>query len=70
MAGGDGSQALVASIAIEHDLPFVVRLGRDAEPLRPRSRDRSGGPARRASMPSATASSAASTTPRSGTGSS
>ena len=23
MAGGDGSQALVASIAIEHDLPFV-----------------------------------------------
>ena len=24
MAGGDGSQALVASIAIEHDLPFVV----------------------------------------------
>ena len=24
MAGGDGSQALVASIAVEHDLPFVV----------------------------------------------
>ena len=24
MAGGDGSQALVASIAIEHDVPFVV----------------------------------------------
>ena len=24
MAGGDGSQALVASIAAEHDLPFVV----------------------------------------------
>ncbi len=24
MAGGDGSQALVASIAIEHDLPFVL----------------------------------------------
>ena len=24
MAGGDGSQALVASIAIEHDLPFVI----------------------------------------------
>jgi diacylglycerol kinase family enzyme len=23
MAGGDGSQALVASIAVEHDLPFV-----------------------------------------------
>ena len=25
MAGGDGSQALVASLAVEHDLPFVVR---------------------------------------------
>jgi diacylglycerol kinase family enzyme len=24
MAGGDGSQALVASVAVEHDLPFVV----------------------------------------------
>ena len=24
MAGGDGSQALVASIAIEHDVPFVI----------------------------------------------
>ena len=23
MAGGDGSQALVASLAVEHDLPFV-----------------------------------------------
>ena len=31
MAGGDGSQALVASIAIEHDLPFRVRHGRDAD---------------------------------------
>jgi diacylglycerol kinase family enzyme len=42
MAGGDGSQALVASIAVEHDLPFVcvsagtrnhfaldLRIGRD-----------------------------------------
>ena len=29
MAGGDGSQALVASIAVEHDLPFVcVTAGR------------------------------------------
>ena len=29
MAGGDGSQALVASIAVEHDLPFVcVAAGR------------------------------------------
>ena len=30
MAGGDGSQALVASIAVEHDLPFVcVAAGRE-----------------------------------------
>ena len=29
MAGGDGSQALVASLAVEHDLPFVcVAAGR------------------------------------------
>ncbi len=39
MAGGDGSQALVASIAIEHDLPVRVRLGRHAKPLRTRPRD-------------------------------
>ncbi len=37
MAGGDGSQALVASIAVEHDLPFVcVSAGHARNPLRPR----------------------------------
>ena len=61
MAGGDGSQALVASIAIEHDLPFVcvsagtrnhfaLDLGIDRED--PRA----------ASTPSATRSNGASTT--------
>ena len=63
MAGGDGSQALVASIAVEHDLPFVcvaagtrnhfaLDLGLDRETRA------------RACTPSAMPSSAASTTRR------
>ena len=66
MAGGDGSQALVASIAIEHDLPFVcvtagtrnhfaLDLGLDRED--PRG----------ASTRSSTRSNGGSTTPRSAT---
>ena len=38
MAGGDGSQALVASIAVEHRLAVRVRERRNAEPLRARPR--------------------------------
>jgi predicted polyphosphate/ATP-dependent NAD kinase len=40
MAGGDGSQALVASVASRHGIPFVVvRAGtRNPQPLRARSR--------------------------------
>ena len=40
MAGGDGSQALVASVAAERGVPMVVHPGRHAQPLRPRSRAR------------------------------
>ena len=44
MAGGDGSQALVASVASRHGIPFVVIPAGHAQPLRPRPRD---GPRRR-----------------------
>ncbi len=68
MAGGDGSQALVASIAIEHDIPFVCISGGHPQPLRARPRAGPGGPAHRAWSPSARASSDGSTTPPSATG--
>ena len=44
--GGDGSQALVAAIAIENGIPFVY-LRRYPQPLRPGPRLRQGGPGRR-----------------------
>ena len=42
MAGGDGSQALIATVASRHGIPHVVRAGGNAEPLcaRPRPRPR------------------------------
>jgi hypothetical protein len=40
MAGGDGSQAIVASIAAELDLPYTCIPGRHAQPLRARPRRR------------------------------
>ena len=36
MAGGDGSQALVASVASRHGIPFVVIPAGHPQPLRPR----------------------------------
>ena len=39
MAGGDGSQAAVAAVAAEHDLPHVC-VPAGTEPLRSRSRHR------------------------------
>jgi len=43
MAGGGGSLAVVAAAAAAHGIPFRVRPGRDAQPLRTR---RGRGPAR------------------------
>ena len=40
MAGGDGSQALVASVAAERGIPMVVIPAGTQEPPRPRPRDR------------------------------
>ena len=40
MAGGDGSQAIVAAIAAEHDLPYACVPGGHAQPLRARPRRR------------------------------
>ncbi len=48
MAGGDGSQAIVAAIAAERGLAVLVRAGRDAQPLRARPRRR---PRRRGGRP-------------------
>ena len=60
MAGGDGSQALVASIAVEHDLPFVcVAAGRGT--TSPSTSGSIAATRARASTPSAMASSAGST---------
>ena len=41
MAGGDGSQAIVAAVAAEHDLPYACVPGGDPQPLRARPRSRS-----------------------------
>ena len=63
MAGGDGSQALVASIAVEHDLPFVcVAAGR--ETTSPSTSGWTAPTPARACTPSAMPSSAESTTRR------
>ena len=70
MAGGDGSQALVASIADRARPAVRVRLGRHPQPLRPRPRLDRDDPRDSHVTPSATRSSAASTTPRSTAGSS
>ncbi len=48
MAGGDGSQALVASVASRHGHPVRRRPGRDPQPLRPRPRAGPRGRGRRA----------------------
>lgn len=40
VAGGDGTQALVAEVAARHDLPFLVIPAGDPQPLRPRPRPR------------------------------
>ena len=40
MAGGDGSQALIATVASRAGIPHVVRAGGDAQPLRARPRPR------------------------------
>ena len=34
MAGGDGSQAIVAAVASRHDIPVRLHTGRHAQPLR------------------------------------
>ena len=41
MAGGDGSQAIVATIAAELDLPYALHPGRHPQPFRPRPGRRS-----------------------------
>ena len=40
MAGGDGSVAAAAAVALEHDLPLAVHPRRNAQPLRARRRPR------------------------------
>ena len=62
MAGGDGSQALVASIAVEHDLPFVCVSAGHAT-ISPSTWASTGAIRGRASMPSPTRWSDAWTTP-------
>ena len=69
MAGGDGSQALVASIAVEHGLPFVCVSAGRATTSRSISGSTATTPASRCTR-SATRTSARSTTPRSTTASS
>ena len=44
VAGGDGTQALVAGIAAEHDLPFLVISAGHPQPLRTRPRPGPGRP--------------------------
>ena len=62
MAGGDGSQALVASIAVEHGLPFVCVSAGHATTSRSTSGSTATIPANRCT-PSATRWNARSTTP-------
>ena len=54
VAGGDGTQALVAQVAAEHDVPFLVDQRRHPQPLRPRPRPGPGGPGAAASTRCAT----------------
>ena len=65
MAGGDGSQALVASVASRHGVPVRRRPRRHPQPLRPRPGHRPGGRRRRAGRLRRRRRAARSTSPRS-----